>query len=94
MYAGKVVEYADVETLYENPRHPYTIGLLNSIPKLNTDRMRRLHTINGVVPSLFNLPAGCAFYERCPEAKKDCMENAPELTTIDGSHKVRCLKYA
>ncbi len=93
MYAGKVVEYADVETLFSKPKHPYTIGLMNSIPKLNNNRMKRLHTIKGVVPSLFNLPEGCAFYERCPDAKKDCMGKAPELKAISVTHKVRCFKY-
>ncbi|MBN1226476.1 MAG: ABC transporter ATP-binding protein [Deltaproteobacteria bacterium] len=93
MYAGKIVEYADVETLYSKPKHPYTIGLMNSIPKLNNSRMKRLHTIKGVVPSLFNLAEGCAFYERCPDAEKHCVEKTPELKAINAIHKVRCFKY-
>jgi oligopeptide/dipeptide ABC transporter ATP-binding protein len=93
MYAGKIVECADVEALYTDPKHPYTRGLMNSIPKLTSERKTRLHTIKGVVPSLFNLPEGCSFYERCPDAKRDCMGEAPELKAIGATHKVRCLKY-
>lgn len=94
MYAGKVMEYTDVKTLYGSPRHPYTIGLLNSIPKLGkSNKKEKLSTIKGVVPSLFKLPEGCLFSERCPDVFEDCLKVKPELVNIGDNHTVRCLKY-
>ena len=94
MYAGKVVEYADVNTLFTAPKHPYTIGLINSIPgKNHNKKSKRLNTIKGTVPSLFNLPKGCAFHNRCPDAFSDCRQVAPGLKKLEGTQKVRCLKY-
>ncbi|NQT47886.1 MAG: ABC transporter ATP-binding protein [Chloroflexi bacterium] len=94
MYAGKVVEEADVETLFEDPKHPYTVGLLGSIPVLGRGKkQRRLRTISGVVPSLFNLPEGCLFSERCSEARQECDRVAPQLVDLGNGHIVRCHNY-
>jgi oligopeptide/dipeptide ABC transporter ATP-binding protein len=94
MYAGKVVEYTDVESLFENPKHPYTQGLLNSIPSLSEDQ-EELEAIKGSVPSPSNLPEGCYFAPRCPFAKDICSKSMPELETINDSDnsKVRCWMY-
>ncbi|MFY9944314.1 MAG: ABC transporter ATP-binding protein [Desulfobacterales bacterium] len=94
MYAGKIVEYTDVETLFASPRHPYTIGLMRSIPVVGgRSRGRRLSTIPGTVPSLFNLPPGCLFSDRCPEIFADCRRVAPQLVPVGPNHIARCLKY-
>ena len=96
MYAGKVVEEGQILAIFEDPRHPYTRGLLKSIPKLG-ERSRygrqRLKEIPGIVPSLYELPPGCSFYPRCPEAMAICQEKAPELTELGGVHRVRCWLY-
>jgi len=95
MYAGKVMEYTDVQTLYANPKNPYTIGLLQSIPVLGREnKEERLKTISGVVPSLLNLPSGCLYNDRCPDVFKDCHQVEPEMYPIAENHFVRCLKYA
>jgi len=95
MYAGKVMEYTDVKTLFGEPKHPYTVALLHSIPVLGGGvRGRRLSAISGVVPSLLNLPAGCLFSDRCPDAFSDCLRVEPQMYELGASHTVRCLKYA
>ena len=94
MYAGKVVEYADVNTLFANPKHPYTVGLLQSIPVPGRSAGNRLNTIKGMVPSLLNLPSGCMFNDRCPDAFSDCRQIEPEMVSTGPNHKARCLKYA
>jgi peptide/nickel transport system ATP-binding protein len=95
MYAGKIVETADVETLFSDPCHPYTVGLLNSIPVLGIGKkQRRLSTIAGVVPSLFRLPQGCLFNDRCPETFDECCGAAPPIIDLGNAHSVRCHKYA
>ncbi|MCI1966432.1 MAG: ABC transporter ATP-binding protein [Oscillospiraceae bacterium] len=91
MYAGKVVEQASTDEIFENPLHPYTVGLMNCIPKLNSD-VDTLPTIKGMVPSFDNMPKGCAFCPRCSMAKKICEQKAPELVDVDG-RKVRCFRY-
>ena len=96
MYAGKVVEEAQTISLFEDPKHPYTRGLLKSIPKLGQRARhgrRRLQEISGVVPSLYELPAGCSFYPRCSQARAVCQENVPELIELEDSHWVRCWLY-
>ncbi len=95
MYAGKMVEYADVQTLFADPKHPYTVGLMASIPVLGhkTDK-GRLSTIKGTVPSLFNLPQGCKFSDRCPDVFDDCRQINPDMYTVGPNHIARCLKYA
>lgn len=93
MYAGKVVEQADTLELFENTLHPYTRGLLHSSPILGrrtAGKFERLNEIKGMVPSLYNLPAGCKFCERCPEAMSICNQKEPELIKTNGSHSVRC----
>jgi len=90
MYAGKVVEYTDVHSIFKNPQHPYTIGLLNSIPKLE-DEKERLEPIDGQPPNLVNLPKGCSFAPRCKEAQSICTSKEPELYTLKAGHQVRCL---
>ena len=95
MYAGKVMEYTDVKSLYADPKNPYTIGLLQSIPVLGSKtKDHRLETISGVVPSLFNLPAGCLFSDRCPDVFDDCRRVEPKMYRVGKNHFARCLKYA
>ena len=88
MYAGKVVERADVNTLFERPHHPYTRGLLASIPRLG-DKRRRLEVISGVVPNPLNLPKGCLFKRRCPHAMPVC-DVPPPYRSVGLSHVSRC----
>lgn len=91
MYAGKIVERATAKELFSNPKHPYTLGLLNSIPKLG-EKKKKLYTIPGIVPSLGKLPRGCRFQERCSLASSECKINEPELKKIDGEREVACFK--
>ena len=91
MYAGKVIEYGTVEDIFYRPKHPYTKGLLNSIPHFETgQRMKSLQTIPGLVPSLFKLPKGCRFQERCTYANDTCRTQEPKLENLRGSHRVAC----
>jgi peptide/nickel transport system ATP-binding protein len=95
MYAGKIMEYTDVKRLFAQPKHPYTVGLLQSIPVLGRGRRdRKLKAISGVVPSLLNLPSGCLFSDRCPDVFADCRILEPQMYGVDVNHVVRCLKYA
>ena len=89
MYAGKVMEHAEIHELFENPCHPYTYGLLNSIPDTQGTK-ERLYTIKGMVPNLLKLPQGCRFCPRCDKAMKICMTTQPELQTVADGHEVRC----
>jgi oligopeptide/dipeptide ABC transporter ATP-binding protein len=94
MYAGKIMEVADVETLFTDPKHPYTVGLMSSIPVLGIGkRQRRLSTIPGVVPSLFSLGAGCLFHDRCVDVFEPCDRVAPPMVDFGNGHLVRCHKY-
>lgn len=93
MYLGQIIEDADVETLFSNPAHPYTQGLMKSIPQLDGDRTEKLHVIKGVVPSLHNVPQGCRFASRCPFADQLCVEQMPQLSRISEGHEVRCWHY-
>ncbi len=93
MYAGRVVEEAETVELFQNTLHPYTKGLLESIPVLGSrskGEHKRLNEIKGMVPSLYDLPSGCAFRQRCPQAMKICSEQEPLLDSINDKHKVRC----
>lgn len=92
MYAGKIVEYTDVKTLFEDPKHPYTWGLINSIPKMN-EEVERLVTIPGIVPSPYDLPTGCSYNTRCPLADEKCRSEEPVMEEIAEGHKVRCWHY-
>ena len=90
LYAGQVVEYADVKTLFDRPRHPYTIALLESIPRLTDDRGRKLFPITGSIPDPLHLPGGCPFHPRCRFAQDVCAVENPPLTAGDDGSKVRC----
>ena len=93
MYAGKIVEEAMTSTIFDNPRHPYTLGLLKSLPRLG-DKFRigkcRLNEIPGVVPALYELPSGCKFSTRCPSVMEICHHKEPELKEIAYGHNCRC----
>jgi oligopeptide/dipeptide ABC transporter ATP-binding protein len=89
MYAGKVVEEADVKALFRQPLHPYTEGLMKSIPHLEGDRSR-LHVIEGVVPNPLNMPKGCRFNPRCPHAFDRCLEEEPPLIEAAPGRTVAC----
>jgi len=94
MYAGKIMEHAEIFELFKNPMHPYTVGLLKSIPRKNEDTERkRLYSIKGMVPNLLALPKGCRFKPRCEDAMEICSEKEPEIIDIGNEHKVRCWKY-
>lgn len=93
MYAGKVMEQAETFALFEKPSHPYTQGLLKSIPKLD-EKAERLYTIDGVVPNLLHLPKGCSFCTRCDQAQKRCFVERPCLYETAGSREAGCLEAA
>ena len=93
MYAGQIVEYADVMSLFKSPKHPYTVGLLNSLPTLATNRTQRLHAISGTVPNLLRLPAGCRFAPRCPRVMEVCRDVPPLLQSLDDDRLVSCHLY-
>jgi len=90
MYAGRIVEQGSVFEIFDRPSHPYTKGLLHSIPSLTSVPKKPLNTIQGMVPSLANLPSGCRFHERCPWAKEICKQKAPQLEPVSGSHLSAC----
>jgi oligopeptide/dipeptide ABC transporter ATP-binding protein len=91
MYAGRVVERAPVRALFDEPQHPYTIGLLGSIPRLDGERTR-LASIEGQVPSPLRRPPGCSFADRCPFADEQCRAAVPELREVSGGHFSACRK--
>jgi len=94
MYAGYIVEYADVVSLFKEPRHPYTVGLFQSIPKKRgTGKRERLQAIPGLVPELLELLRGCKFQDRCSRVFQRCGEEAPHLLKLKGNHQVRCWLY-
>jgi len=95
MYAGKVIEEAPVEALFADPKHPYTQGLIRSIPRIDTaaTRKARLEAIPGVVPSLLKPPPGCRFAARCKHAMPRCRDAVPPLLDVGGGHKVACVLY-
>ena len=88
MYAGKIIEEAKVEAIFERPRHPYTQYLINSLPKFGDKTMRE--SAPGQPPSLVDLPAGCAFHPRCKFAMAVCKEQAPECHSVGAQHRVAC----
>lgn len=92
MYLGKIVESAKVDELFENPLHPYTRALMESIPHIGPKR-RRLKAIKGIVPDPYNLPNGCTFHPRCEYVMPECEENLPELKEVKPGHKVSCFLY-
>jgi peptide/nickel transport system ATP-binding protein len=91
MYAGEIVEYAPVDALFAAPQHPYTIGLLGSIPRLNA-KAEELAAIEGMVPSMAELPAGCRFAPRCPFVREPCRQASPPLAVVGPGHRSRCIR--
>jgi peptide/nickel transport system ATP-binding protein len=91
MYAGRIVEYADVVTLFKKPKHPYTWGLMNAIPKID-DEKEILYNIKGVVPDPLSFPEGCRFNTRCPLAKDKCFTDVPPLEEFEKDHFVACFR--
>ena len=90
MYAGYLIEHAEVKDLYGDPRHPYTLGLLRSIPRLDAERRAKLTPIEGLPPDLIDLPAGCPFAPRCSFAIERCLVENPPLETVARRHEVAC----
>jgi oligopeptide transport system ATP-binding protein len=93
MYAGKIVETGTAEEIYHNPKHPYTIGLLKSVPRLDEAMKTRLDPIDGMPPDLVNLPAGCSFAPRCKYSNDNCLQETPTLNTVAGIHMSACLRF-
>lgn len=89
VYAGEIVEYGTAEHIFDHTAHPYTIGLFNSLPKLDSTEPR-LKPIKGLMPDPTNLPKGCSFCERCPEAMEKCAEKSPGVTEVAPGHFVKC----
>jgi len=95
MYAGKIVEKGDVFSIFDNPSHPYTWGLLRSIPRIEKKgKAKKLYTIKGMVPNLIDPPPGCRFADRCDKARGICCEEEPPFTTIEEGHFVKCWLFA
>jgi len=95
MYAGKIVEKGDVFGIFDNPSHPYTWGLLRSIPRIEKKgKAKKLYTIKGMVPNLIDPPPGCRFADRCDKARGICCEEEPPFTTIEEGHFVKCWLFA
>lgn len=90
MYAGNIIERGSIDDIFYNPKHPYTLGLLKSIPKINNDDHERLIPIEGNPVDLINPPKGCSFAPRCEKCMQVCMENVPPVYTIDENHEVSC----
>jgi oligopeptide/dipeptide ABC transporter ATP-binding protein len=90
MYAGKIVERAHTEAIFNRPFHPYTVGLLNSLPSVGGAKKKRLDAIPGVVPNPLNLPSGCRFRDRCPKAADACAQSEPQLVVKEPGHSVAC----
>ena len=89
MYAGHIVEHTDANTLFRNPLHPYTKGLMKSIPRLDVDT-KRLEIIKGLVPTLLDMPSGCPFHPRCNFCSEGCTKELPKLIEVEKNHLVRC----
>ncbi|MBW4083645.1 ABC transporter ATP-binding protein [Paenibacillus sp. S150] len=94
MYLGQIVEEMETDRLFESPLHPYTQGLIQSIPKPDGNRHDELHVIEGTVPSLSRVPRGCGFSTRCPYADKKCQEEEPPMESAHSKHLVKCWHYA
>ena len=90
MYAGKIIEVGSARQIYEDPRHPYTLGLLGSVPRLDEERVERLETIEGLPPDLIDMPDRCSFAPRCRFATDKCWQASPELETLDDGHTSAC----
>ncbi len=92
MYAGRLVESAPTEAIYAEPRHPYTVGLIGSVPRLDLPRKRKLFVIDGLPPHLARLPKGCAFHPRCRYAISRCQEETPPLEELGDNHRAACFR--
>ena len=92
MYAGEIVEKAETRQLFDNPMHPYTEGLMASIPDIDQE-VDRLQTLEGLVPSLYDMPSGCRFGPRCKYYTEECGKNHSQLTRLEGQREVRCRRY-
>jgi len=90
MYAGKIIESASAREIYQNPRHPYTLGLLHSVPRLDQPRRAKLDPIEGQPPDLWNLPEGCSFAPRCKFVAERCVREAPPLRDLENHHRSAC----
>ena len=93
MYAGKVAEKGTVFDLFDRPKHPYTQGLLASIPTLDTEPKSKLSIIEGMVPGLLDLPQGCRFQNRCPHQQPQCVEAPPQMQVAEPGHEVSCVRW-
>jgi oligopeptide transport system ATP-binding protein len=93
MYAGKIVETASARELYKNPLHPYTVGLLKSVPRLDQARKAKLEPIEGVPPDLINMPPGCPFYDRCTYRVDKCRQEMPPLMPVGEKHYAACWEW-
>ena len=93
IYAGEIVEYGDKFEIFDNPAHPYTKGLFNSLPNMVPKGEKRLRPISGMMPNPSNLPEGCKFHPRCPYATEECAQAIPELKNIGGTHTCRCIHW-
>ncbi|MCZ6501773.1 MAG: ABC transporter ATP-binding protein [Gammaproteobacteria bacterium] len=93
MYAGKIAEKGSVFDVFDNPSHPYTRGLLASIPRLTTQPKSKLSVIDGMVPGLRDLPAGCRFENRCPYARQACTKSVPPIQIVEKRHEVSCFRW-
>jgi len=94
MYAGKIIERGNAREIYHHPRHPYTLGLLRSVPRLDQARGQRLVPIDGQPPDLTRLDAGCSFRPRCVFAVERCAESFPPLEDVGGGHLTACFEHA
>lgn len=99
MYSGRIVEYGNVVELFYHPLHPYTLGLMESLPRMDRKGKRdqwrpRLNSIPGIVPSLLDLPGGCKFADRCRDSFDQCTVREPDLMAVNENHQVRCWKFA
>ena len=90
MYAGKIIETGTAKEIFDNPKHPYTLGLLKSVPRLDEARKEKLEPIEGVPPDLVNLPKGCSFYPRCRFHVDKCLEEVPPLMLVAENHFAAC----
>ena len=94
MYAGRIIESGTAAEVYHDPHHPYTLGLLKSVPRLDEDRPDKLEAIEGLPPLVVDLPDACAFAPRCPYVIDKCHEKMPELLEIKPAHWARCIRSA
>ena len=93
MYAGKIIETGSAEEIYHNPKHPYTMALLNSVPRLDASERIRLDAIEGLPPDLVNLPPGCSFAPRCKFVYEQCLDDTPVLTETNAGHHSACWRH-